>query len=125
MAQILQPTTFDAGTQKSYSIFSDADVAHDTAVAVKASAGRVKWVSVLNKHATEAGWLLFYNAAVGDITEGTTVPDFYIGFGSIAAGAVNMHINLVFNTAISIACSAVPIGNGALNTDPAVAILYT
>lgn len=130
MAVAILPSTFNVGTEKNYSVFQDPDVAHDTAVAVKTTAGRVLWVSIDHKSATESGFLLFWNAIVANVVEAQNgdpivPPDFSIAFGtSVGAGAINMHINLIFDVAISISCSLTPDGADDMAADPAVVLLY-
>jgi hypothetical protein len=84
----------------------DVDESED---AIKASAGQVYWMHAMNMSAVPL-FLKFYNATVGSVTVGTTVPDLTFPVPTLATtnGAgftIPIPNGIAFGTAITIACT--------------------
>lgn len=108
------------------SIFRDVALTN-TAVAIKASSGRVLSGHFFNPGSALA-YLHFYNVAAASVTVGTTVPVYSIPLpsnanGSVADDWVPPH-PIPFATAISMAASTTPNGGTAPSTALVVSGLY-
>ncbi len=84
----------------------DVDESED---AVKATAGQVYWIHAINLKATPL-FLKFYNAATGDVSVGTTVPDLTFpvpsqGDTNGAGFTLSIPNGIAFGTAITIAAT--------------------
>lgn len=89
-------------------VYRDEDI-DETAVAVKASAGQIYWVHVINFDATPV-YLHFYDVAAASVTVGTTAElcSFAVPSQGTANGAgFTMHFDhgIQFSTAIATACT--------------------
>jgi len=89
-------------------VYRDEDI-DETAVALKAGAGQIYWIHVVNLDATPV-YLHFYDVAQGSVTVGTTgeLCSFVVPSQGDANGAgFTMHFNhgIEFGTAITIACT--------------------
>jgi len=83
-----------------------------TAVAVKATFGKIHWYFITNQHATLFRYVHFYDLAQADVTVGTTVPDLTLAFPPVAAGNVALD-GINFDVAITVAASAAIDATGA------------
>lgn len=82
----------------------DVDESED---AVKASAGQVYWIHAINTNAA-LRYLKFYNATVGTVVVGTTVPDLTFPVPASTTGAgftLSIPNGIAFGTAITIAAT--------------------
>lgn len=91
----------------------------NTAVAIKASAGKLHWYNLYNPNASLA-YVHFYNVAAASVTVGTTTPAISIALPSTANGTVAVDsyngLGLDFSTAISVAASTTATGGIAPST---------
>lgn len=91
----------------------------NTAVAIKASAGKLHWYNLYNPNASLA-YVHFYNVAAASVTVGTTTPAISIALPSTANGTIALEsyngIGLDFATAISVAASTTATGGVAPGT---------
>lgn len=73
-----------------------------TKVGLKAASAVVYMIEVDNSaNAAEAEYLKLYNAATGDVTVGTTVPDFVLYIPAAAVFSVAFPAGLTFGTALT------------------------
>jgi hypothetical protein len=88
----------------------------NTAVAIKASAGRLYGYNFFNP-GTALVYVQIFNVAAASVTLGTTTPIMSIGLPSSSSASVGVDVNftlpITFGTAMSYACTATPTGSGA------------
>lgn len=80
----------------------DVDESED---AIKATSGILYGYIINNLHATAYRYVKFYNAAVADVTVGTTVPDLTIPVPPLGMANISIPQGLEFTVAISIAAT--------------------
>jgi hypothetical protein len=103
---------YPANTQ----IYQNTDLTK-TKSAIKAASAVVYAIEVDNSlNAAEAEYLKLYNAAEGDVTVGTTVPDFVLYIPAAAVFNLVIPAGLVFGTALTIAASTT--GGTIATADP-------
>ena len=106
------------GTTGGATPFRNAAVTN-TAVAVKASAGKVWWYNIHNPGVALA-YLHFYDVAAASVTVGVTVPTLSLALPSIATASVALDaanaVGIQFSTAISVAATTTPGGAVAPGT---------
>lgn len=83
-----------------------------TAVAVRATAGKIYWYFITNQHATLARYVHFYDSAQADVTVGSTTPTLTLAFPPEAAANVSLE-GINFDVAISVAASTAIGATGA------------
>ena len=110
LATSLAPTTAQLGL----TIFSNTAVLA-TAVAVKASAGRLNWYNAYNPNASVT-YLQIFNVASGSVTVGTTAPTISVGIPANSGWDGESLMSLNWSTAISIAATTTPTGSTAPGT---------
>lgn len=101
--------------------FSDAD-GDNSAQAMKASAGMLTKIHIFNPNAS-IEYVQLFDAATGDVTVGTTAPDFILGVP--ASGYSTYELNLNFSTAITYACTDEPTGASDPGTGLIISATYT
>jgi len=104
-------------------VYRDEDI-DETAVALKAGAGQIYWIHVINLDATPV-YLHFYDVAQGSVTVGTTgeLCSFVVPTQGDANGAgFTMHFNhgIEFSTAITIACTTTIGGTAGPGTNEVI-----
>lgn len=99
--------------------YFDAD-GDNTAQALKGSAGKLYKLHVYNSNSTVA-FVQIFDAAVGDVTVGTTTP-VYVLFVPPEAGTLeDFTFGLTFSTAITYACTTTATGGG----DPTTGLMVS
>lgn len=98
--------------------FRNAAVSN-TAVAIKASAGKLHGYNLYNPNASLV-YVHFYNVAAASVTVGTTTPIRSVALPSTANGTIAVErefsLGIAFSTAISVACSTTATGGTAPGT---------
>jgi hypothetical protein len=103
---------YPANTQ----IYQNTDLTK-TKSAIKASSAVLYMIEVDNSaNAAEAEYLKLYNAAEGDVTVGTTVPDFVLYIPSAAVFNISIPRGLTFGTALTIIAATT--GGTVCTADP-------
>lgn len=91
----------------------------NTAVAIKASAGKLHGYNLYNPNSSLA-YVHFYNVAAASVTVGTTTPIRSVALPSTANGTVAVDreftLGIAFGTAMSVAASTTATGGGAPST---------
>lgn len=106
----------------SWTTYTDEDL-DETNVTIKLAPGHVGGWYLYNDSAA-VHYVLLYDALIGDISVGTTVPKFTIGVPAGSAANLEIGQGVAFETAISAACTT-DFSTGAPATNDCVAnILY-
>ena len=107
-------------------LYRNIDV-DETEDAVKATAGQVYWMHVMNLSADDL-YLKIYNATTGNVTVGTTAPDLTFpiptqGDTNGAGFVLSIPNGIAFSTAITIACTKELADNDATSPGASVCIV--
>lgn len=90
-----------------------------TAVAVKATFGKLYWYFITNQHATLFRYVHFYDLAQASVIVGTTVPKLTLAFPSVSAANVSLE-GINFDVAITVAASVTIAATGAPDANDVV-----
>lgn len=111
-----------ASTDGGSTPFFDAD-GDNTAQALKASAGNLYSLHVVNTNGTDA-YVQIFNVAAGSVTVGTTTPNYVLFVPANGAVEEKWAIGMAFGTAITYACTTTATGNGDPDTGLVVSAAY-
>lgn len=98
---------------------SDGD---NTSQALKTSVGVLRKLHVINPNSSNC-YVQLFDAATGDVTVGTTEPD-YVVFVPAEGATIDDYKNFKFSTAITYACTTTATGSGDPTTGLVVSALY-
>lgn len=119
-------TQVEVGTPSGLKVFKETDLG-GTKVAVKASSGTIYGIVIDNTaNAGEATYLKLWDAASGDVTVGTTAPDWVIKIPAATKRSLVPPEGIAFGTALTAACVTTAGTAGTTNptSDVVVSIIY-
>ena len=119
-------TVVEVGVPSGLTIYKETDL-NATKSAVKASSGTIHAIIIDNSaNAAEAEYLKLWDAASGDVTVGTTAPDWVFKIPAATKRSIPIPEGIAFGTALTVACVTTAGTAGTTNptADVVVSILY-